>query len=165
VSSRSSIGGGEETDKEAVGRYLCSSWATVGSRTRRAWDHAAVAVAMLAVAHTLCGYGEIQWTSEPLVSGEPRRLPTPSPTLGEQEQAVSPRPLQRVAMTLNRVVRWTHEGVLGCPRRERWFPLSSGRSIERGSGANITAIRCIHSSGVTTRKVMVRRPRGRSVSA
>jgi hypothetical protein len=27
--------------------------------------------------------------------------------------------LQRVAMTLIRVARWTHEGVLGYPRRER----------------------------------------------
>jgi hypothetical protein len=27
--------------------------------------------------------------------------------------------LQRIAMTLNRLARWTHEGVLGYPRRER----------------------------------------------
>ena len=39
------------------------------------------------------------------------------------DNASTPAPgqgyIQRVAMTLNRVVRWTHEGVLGCPRRER----------------------------------------------
>jgi hypothetical protein len=41
--------------EEAVGRYICFSWATAESRTRRARDHAVVAVAMLAGgAHAEC---------------------------------------------------------------------------------------------------------------
>jgi hypothetical protein len=43
-----------------MGRYLRSSWATAGSKIRRAWEHAVVvAVANLAGTNTLCGYGEI----------------------------------------------------------------------------------------------------------
>src|SRR5215211_595512 len=46
-------------------------------------------------------------------------------------------------MTLNREARWTHEGVLSGTQDRRDSPhCQAGRSIERGSEANITAIRC-----------------------
>jgi hypothetical protein len=50
--------------------------------------------------------------------------------------------IQRVAMTLNRVARWPHEGVLGAQGERDSSHCQAGRSIEGSSEANITAIRC-----------------------
>jgi hypothetical protein len=47
---------------------------------------------------------------------------TPSPTAATSMQRLYPENgvvIQHIAMTLNRMGRWTHEGVLGYPKRER----------------------------------------------
>jgi hypothetical protein len=67
------------------------------------------------------------------------RTRTANVTHHELGETRSPRHIQRIAMTLNRMGRWMHEGALGDSRQEDSSHYRARRSIEAGSKANITA--------------------------